>query len=389
MNKSVCMMTSEESFCTNYGAPLQGYALYRTISSLGYDVNIVRYKSGTCTRKYNNMKKVISIIKNNNLYNIILKIRFRASQKLYNKKLKQRNGLFLHFQHEYMTFCNDKRITWNELSKNPIIADIYVCGSDQLWNPKFRGNANDKGYFLAFAPKETKLIAYAPSLAVPSVSEEIKKDMKCLLERFDYVSVREKTGAKIVSDIIEKEVPVMLDPAFLLTKKEWKEISKPIKTPKKYILCYVFGNNGVNIDIITKISKKLNLPVISLAMSAIAMAENSFEKYYNVGPLEFIDLVDNAELVVSDSFHATVFSLIMETPFIVFTRAAKLFEGNDMNSRITNILEDVNLKHRIVNDHHDIQYETLLNLDFTGVSKTIGQKREVSKKWLTAALESN
>lgn len=388
MKKSVCMLTSEESFCSNYGAPLQGYALYRTISSLDYDVNIVRYKSGVASNQNNKLKRITSTIRNNSFKNIILKVRFRLNQYFFNNNLKMRNDLFLSFQNELMTFYNEKRITWNELEKEPIMADIYVCGSDQLWNPKFRGNTNDRGYFLAFAPEGAKLIAYAPSLAVPSVSEEIKKDMKQLLERFDYISVREKTGAKIISDIVGYDVPTMLDPAFLLTKHEWKEISKSIKRPEKYILCYVFGNNGINMDIIERLSNELGLEVISLAMSAIAMADKNFSKYYNVGPLEFVDLVDNATLVVTDSFHATVFSLIMQTPFIVFPRAAQLFEGNDMNSRINDVLEDVNLGDRIINKYDDIDFDTLIDLDFKESSEIISEKREKSLGWLKNALDS-
>jgi hypothetical protein len=384
VGKSVCLVTSEESFCTNYGAPLQGYALYRTLSSLGYETNILRYKSGPAHTRDSLLNRVRRVVMGNDLRAIVQKVKFRANQKLMTEDHKKRYQLFLSFQHEHMTFCNSKRLTWEELRAKPIAADIYVCGSDQIWNPLFRGNTNDRGYFLAFAPEHAKLVAYAPSLGVPSISEELKKDMGELLKRFDHISVRESTGAAIVSEILGYDVPNVLDPAFLLTENDWKQIAKPHQTPERYALAYLFGYEYSHISIAKEIAQKLGLPVISLPMSAIAEAEKDFVKDYGVGPLEFIHLVENAELVITDSFHAVVFSLIMQTPFVVFPRP--VVGGNDMNSRITDLLDMVNLTDRIVYQRGNIDYDSLLCVEWSCVSKVLAEKRQASKEWLIAAL---
>lgn len=390
MIKDVCILTSEESFLNNYGAALQGYALYTYIKSKQYAPNIVRYRGGM-QKKWKSLSikgKLNRLIRKTYRFffpsNIIKTKRF--AEKKYRKQIQEREQYFQRFQQEYMTFYNDKRYDWDDLRENPVIADIYVCGSDQIWNPYFKGGKNDLGYFLDFAPIDKPRIAYAPSLGCNELPQPAKGNFKELIDKFLFVSIREKTGQALIEETTGRKVPVTLDPTLLLDRKDWEKVLRvPDNIPKEYILCYRFSENDETKMTIDALSQKFNLPVLTLPLSIPALKDD-YQKFFCAGPAEFIGLIANAKLVCTDSFHATVFSLIFHTPFIVFLRENFIGSNNNMNSRVMDLLEFSNLENRVWCNMRDIQEKQVFNVDFTTFDNNVKLKRKESREWLDNAL---
>ncbi len=392
MKKTVGMMTSEESFLNNYGAALQGYALQRVIRDMGYDAKIIRYDGYGPKRRFGLAKDIVKKIlgiKRGVMSNEekARKAHLEKVAQCHKLEIDNRAEYFKRFQDDTMQFYSGERMTWEKLQKCPPQFDMYVCGSDQIWNPVFHGGICDRGYFLDFAPEGRKRIAYAPSLGTDVLPESCKTEMKMLIDKMSAVSVREAKGAALLSELMGRKIDPVIDPTLLLTKEEWLNVSAvPDGLPEKYILCYRFSDNPETLGAVETISQKTSLPVVSLPLSPITM-EDPFINEYRAGPREFIGLINGAELVCTDSFHATVFSFLMDTPFLTFMREQYNKGASSMNSRVVNLLQTVNLTERIITAEKDVDYNNVFKADYSEGKQNIAQLRKKAMAYLKDALE--
>ena len=376
--KKVGILTSAQSFGDNYGAVLQAYALSTVLKSMGYEPNIIKYK---VAGEYVNHSAPLAERLKTTLFNKEMSV--HAKKTLIANKLmhKSVNGVFWNFVNNYLDFYNEEFIGFDELKKNPPDFSCFITGSDQVWNPVIHGNKNDPGYFLDFAPKGAKRIAYAPSIGVDKIPEECEKSLGGFLEKFDALSIREKSGADIIKKCCGIDIPVMLDPTLLLSAKEWDEIAKkPDNLPDKYVFCYKFGKSETMDKTIKHISKKYRLPIVTAPSSP----EVKFTADYSIGPSEFLGAIKNATLVCADSFHATVFSIIYKKPFLIFPRHT---EGEiNMNSRMENILETFALKERYIPENSEFDDSKLFELSFEYANRVLEEKIKESKNYLHNSL---
>lgn len=279
----------------------------------------------------------------------------------------------------------DRRICWskNVLSGNQNLSginekyDIFVAGSDQIWNPNF-SFVGDLEY-LTFASKE-KRFAYAASFGVDILSSDSKECCAKMLNDMNLISVREKSGAAIVEELTNKKVQVVVDPTMLLKKEEWEKVEKAPNINKingKYILLYFLGGTSVAVkDILKNIGE--NCEVINI------MDQDSNGNELPVGPAEFVWLIHHAECVITDSFHGSVFSILMHTPFINVERELNKADG-DMNTRLESLLEMFSLERcRYVGEKTD--YKQILEMDFEDVDKELNRQREMAEKFLDKIL---
>lgn len=380
------MMTSEESFHNNYGAALQGYALFQTISELGFKPCIVKYygsqfPTGGHSNTYFYTKRFFS-----RLYHRLIKTSEEKKNLIIRKKYKyeieNREKMFNAFCNDNMTFWNEKRVEWRDLKKNAPQADYYVCGSDQIWNPFFKDGENDPGYFLSFAPKGATKIAYAPSFGCSDIPKSAQKTLSKYLEDFSAISVREKSGVDIIKKYTGLKAKWVVDPTLLRTPEQWADIAKmPDNIPEKYILCYRFADSQATRNTINNVSKKLGIPVISLPLSDVSFEDKDLF-IFDAGPREFVGLIKNASLVCTDSFHATVFSLLMKTPVCVFLRESYA-GGNSMNSRVYSLLEMFELQSLIKTESDsDDKVLNVLNINYEHAHDLLKNYRNESLSFL-------
>lgn len=355
----------------NYGNRLQNYSVQKVIKSLDLEVETI---PNITNQNYINNNSIKQKIKRFLVYNY-MNLKGLNSYK-FNNML--RYVKFKNFTNKYINqsefYISDKSIP-NDINKK---YDFFICGSDQIWNPEFYFNSEID--FLTFA-KKGKRIAYSPSFGISELPKDCKKNYKEWLSGMDYLSVREEAGARIIKELTGKEAQVLLDPTLMLSKNEWLMISNKPKIKKifknKFILTYFLGDRNSDIDNrINDIAKENNLEIINLL--------DINDKYiYSVDPSEFIWLIDNCSLMCTDSFHGTVFSLIMKKPFIVFERIGK---ETSMNSRLETLLNLFKMKNRI---SKNIKNTEVFNINFDHVDNIINEERKKTLKYLKKALNIN
>ena len=340
----------------NYGNRLQNYALQKFLSIYIESVDTIWFEKNHYLPELPtwNWKLILKcILRWGNTY-----INFRYN---YAKDCIREYNI-KKFSDKYIKIKYDYKIR-DDLNKK---YDYFIVGSDQVWNPQYEQYYDEK--FLKFADKE-KRISYAASFGVTEINNiKTKKIFKDNLTEMRYISVREMAGAELVKNLTGRDVPVVVDPTLLLSKKEWQklELVPEWYKGKKYILTYFLGNPS---PIIEDLAKKNNWKVYNL------MDINNLDLYASRVE-EFVYLIEHAELVATDSFHACVFSILMNTPFLVVNRQQKGVA--DMTSRIDTLLELFGYQNRyIVNGECDLSDEEILNMDFSNV-KAI-QEREIAR----------
>jgi hypothetical protein len=382
------IITTYQSFRTNYGAVLQAYALSRQLQILGYEPYIMPYIAESEVKRIesysNRNQSKFKIMLNRISHAFNYKV---VRQHFANKKQERLKRAFDRFNTKYLPLYQTETMSVKQLSS--VVDDFFafVCGSDQVWSTKLQGNCCDRGMFLKFVPDGIKRIAYAPSMGSSCVSSDVDEDLRSSLSKFDAISIREKQGAAFLFGIIGMQIPVVLDPTMLLPPDEWDAIiQKPYNVPKKYILVYRFGNSEDTLNAILKLSEKLDLPIIELPSSYVSLNDN-LNKMYDIGPDHFIWLIRNATLVCTDSFHATVFSIINHTPFLTFYRQDPNKVKENMNARVEELLELTGLSDRLISPGQAIVDQKIFDLDFDTADHEIEEKRSKSLAYLTNALK--
>lgn len=217
--------------------------------------------------------------------------------------------------------------------------DYFLVGSDQVWNPDWYNKEREVNFLLQFAP-DNKRISFAASFGVDDIPDKWKEIFASNLSRFKSISVREAAGKKIVEELTGKEVQTIIDPTMLLSVDDWNKIAKrphKFQKNKPYILTYFLGGRTDTVERDIKNYAKAN------DLEVYNLLDRTQTEIYVSGPREFIYLISHAKLVMTDSFHACVFSFLFQKPFLVYSRQGK--EGN-MMSRIDTLLKTFSLERK-------------------------------------------
>lgn len=387
--KKVGIVTSNTSFAHNYGAVLQCYALCEQLKKWGYDPYVINYSYVN-----NNKNVTISSQPNRTLLSrlsyifssdvtFLQKVQYRLNR----KKRNEMEKAFVNFYKKNLQFHCEHPVTFEDLKANSPEYPFFITGSDQVWNPIIHGNQNDPGCFLQFAPVSSKRIAYAPSFGIKNYPEELYTTLKEYLNTFDSISVREKEGADLVEKVRGTRPPVVLDPTLMADPDVYATIADlDIPLPKNYILCYRFGKMPYSKKIIKIISKKMKLPIIELPLSIESYMKGS-KLFYDIDPSRFIGAIKGAKLVLTDSFHCTVFSILTHTPFYTFLRQSPN-DKNNMNGRIVGLLGEIGLSDRLIlpDDGFYFSEEKIAHVDFELAENTLKIQREEAQSYLKRAL---
>ena len=356
----------------NYGNRLQNYALQKFLSNYTETVDTLWFGKNKWYDPFVYLPEIsLEKEKFNKIYlKYILK--YILNWKGIKRKVKDKNNNYgkecirqyniKKFSDRYINIKYDCKIDENLNN----IYDYFVVGSDQIWYPNL-----DFFYikFLRFA-NPNKRIAYAPSLAVSKLpTRKVNKDkLKQAFSEMKAISVREAAGAKIIYDLTHQDVPVLVDPTILLCQKEWNEIVKKPEwyTDEKYILTYFLGKPS---NIIKEVANKHGWKIYNLM-------DKTNINLYTSRVEEFLYLIKNAQLICTDSFHGTVFSILFNRPFLILNRVEKGMP--DMTSRIDTLLELFGYQDRyIVNGKCNLSDEEILHMNFGNVEAI--QKREIAR----------
>ena len=356
----------------NYGSMLQAFALQRYLEDNGADAEIINYtikdnKENKGDILVSRLRRMFNPIKRETMF-------FKLKNPAIIQSHKER---FDDFYSKYIKLGNKEYATEKELKEDLPNYDIYMVGSDQMWNPyiKIRSNA----FYLSFVPDDKIKVSYAPSIGGKIISNIYQKEMKQYLERFDYLSCRDKIGSEILSKLLNREVKTVVDPTLLLNRDYWSKLLKPKENiEERYIVCYFLGNKRENIEWAINLGKKLGIKVYfiySLANDII----KGLNYLFDVGPQEFLWLIKNAQYVCTDSFHGTIFSINFGKQFFSFTKR-KDGEGSD-NNRIYQVLEEFGITDRLIKNEKNLNLVDN-NIEYDKVDKILEEKIKESKKYL-------
>lgn len=312
----------------NYGGLLQAYALTHYLNSHGFEAEQVTWDFldglKRRPRKGNKAKKKTAISAAKQIAGNMIE---KANQKNY----ESRHQAFDRF--ERIIPHSDCVYTYKNIEACTSDYDAFISGSDQVWNMEWYNPEN----FLSFVPEDMKKISYAASMPNIKLSLQQQETLRNHLERFQSLSVREQSTSDMLAKLLDRNVEWVLDPTLLLTQDEWKQVSSPYEIKEKYILCFYLSGHQPIRTLAKLFSKKVNLPIVTFAnLGGTYLTDVMFGKYkvYDAGPDAFLSLIMNAEFVLTDSFHATVFANIFRKKYFVFSR-----DDGKMDSRIASLLK--------------------------------------------------
>ena len=353
----------------NYGTKLQAIALQSFLRKQNLSVELINFyppKPPKQKKEIFNVNISKSVYKR--IYRYILKLRknkYKSDISNRNNKLKmiiEQNcnvSKFINSKEDYINVCNSY--------------DLIICGSDQIWNP----NWYHPYYYANFKEISTPLIGYAPSIGVIEINNNILLEMKKAMLRFDKIYMREKSGAQIVSKLLHENINTVVDPTLLLSQEEWKEQLKfKDNTQSKYTLCYLLGENKKHWEAIHKFVKENNMELVIIPTTDLSYSQKG-EICASAGVEDFVELIANAEIVITDSFHGLIFSIIFKRNFYLIER----FDNNDthsQNSRIHDLMDDLNIEDRIL-DYNCQKIDIALPIDYKSVDSLLKFKIEESK----------
>ena len=370
-------------YSNNFGGVLQSYALYKHLKSIGANVEILNF----VPLNYNNrsilfetgIRKNIFKMKIEDIDPKLLANRILI-KKRYSKEIIRKFDLFRDSM-EMSEKVNEGNIT--SVINN---YDVIIVGSDQVWSS---GQRNKKEYFLGFDNRfKGKKISYAADSTISEVDPNQANKLKGYLEDFDFISVRNDHTHKFVKTLIGRSAPIVVDPTILFNFDNFEEsnINTLIKD-EKYILVYALGKeiNGTNKKAIEKIKQIYgDIKVYSVVIPTMKfnLCNYADKVFYDIGPLEWIDLFKNASFIYTDSYHGVLFSLKYHKPFLAYyTEKLRATRFIDLGKRYS-------IDKYIVQNIREIDDNKLLDRlpDFNSIDKIIDLQKISSLEFLKKAL---
>lgn len=360
----VCLITIH--WGANFGSILQTIATSELFKQLGHQTVVLNYIQNRWTWKYYWKEALASPLRLGR--RILFALNRKVNIDIYQGYLEKH--------------CVVTKPVYNDTDvlRMNIDADYYVTGSDQVWNTKHNLGV-DKRYFLDWVPEDKTKFSYASSIGLTELPIIIYDEYKHFLAPFSGISVRESFAKKIIESM-GYDVTQLVDPTFMLTKDDWKKFMTPRTVNHKYILLYLpynTMNKTMICDMARKVADEKDLIIVSFSWDYF------YDKYADktiryANPGDFLTLMNNAEYVITNSFHGTAFSINLNKSFAVYMPSA-------FGSRIESILSLFDLSDRLVTEKSDslpfdkpIDYCNVNNILVSERKKTINYLQNVFRK---------
>lgn len=357
---------------TNYGAVLQAFATQTVLSRFG-EVVVIDYNNKFLLNQMSLLRFQVSLHGLLKVAHDLLRLpsRFRQLRK---------------FDVFFKTKLNrSEKFSGECLFRGQAgLFDVYVCGSDQIWNPLVVNEvgAIDKIYFLGFAPSGSKKISYASSVGHYKFSADDRKVICSLLADFSSISMREADGVAMVSEILEgRDIKHVLDPTLLLSSAEWCRLMDVDNSScaEKYILVYTVPRSALMRKAVSFYRDKLGFKVVGIDPMFRPIAP--FDRHLrDAGPEEFVRLFSGAEFVVTDSFHGVCFSVNFCKPFVLVSPGVR-------SNRMKSLFDLLELNHRMVTVESEFSSISLCNADVKESSEKLSFYRDQSIGFIRDSLQ--
>jgi hypothetical protein len=391
-----CVVIMHAGQC-NYGSSLQGYATIKKVADLGYDYEIIRYNKTRSLEYY--AKNLVGLLRSGAYaqwkYMQKKKQNFREHPEFARTRTIRTTAVDA-FKKRYMDCVSHFYNSYKELQEGSKDYSVVFVGSDQVWGPL---SLYSRFYNLYFVDDSVPKFSYASSFGVSEIFPWQRKGVAGYLNRMNMIGVREQRGKEIVKELTGKDAMVVCDPTFLLTQQEWltaleeneksrgkERNGEPYSINEPYILTYVLGEREDVREQIKKLRAESGLKVVNLPHidNYHAMDDDLGDiSLYDVDPFDFIRLVRDAKYVVTDSFHGSVFSILMHKKFLTFYRKPSTEKGHT-NSRIDSLFSLFGLSDRLF--HGDIYGQIKQDIDYRLVDEKVEGLRAQSLEFFKKGL---
>lgn len=359
----------------NYGASLQAYALLQYLILQGHEVEIIRYQPDYLSRKYDykwvNPESKMS-------HHAVTRGIYRIAKFIQRQMTMGRKRAFDEFNHGALKETSMCYHTFDELKVIPPQADLYLCGSDQIWNV-FYDAGRDPAFYLEFVPEGSKRASYAASFSYLDIDDVNTARIAASLKKFDGVSVREYHGLEILKGM-GIEGTWVLDPVFLLPVEHWRTFAKKGNLEKKshrepYLLIYDFEGNDLLKEAAMVYARQHHLKMYAIVDTyPLRYADKNFKK---AGPIEFVQMIEGCSAFMSNSFHGTAFSIMFHKPMFVFRR-----NRHAVNSRMESLLQLFELKDCMIDGVSDMLASLSRDFDWDKIEGIKEKQLAVSVDYL-------
>ncbi len=374
-NKKIGILTFHASH--NCGSMMQAYAMQNLLTELGYENEIIDFQNVGQRDMYAVIHKKVTV--KNLLRNFVTILHF--------KKISNQWNDYEKFMHDNFSMSSKMYHETNELEDIGSCYSKCICGADQIWNITIPDS--DDAYFLPKNYSNMKKIAYAPSFG----SKNIKKysdnpdKYKNYLDNFDFLSIRENNGKKWIKELTGKDVPVVLDPTLMIKKSKYDDICESSNIKGKYIFYYAPSYSRRLDKFVKKLSKKYNLKVVVWNASEYYLKSefiNGFKLPKKFNPGIYYDLISNAELVVTTSFHGTIFSTICKKKFWILKNGGMY--GDD--DRVITLINQLKISDRLIEPTFDDNFDYLSEVNYSKYDVSLKKLQKQSLDYLIVSLKS-
>lgn len=367
-------------FSNNYGALFQAYGLRNYLKELGHDVEFINYQPEYLEEG--------GEIKLSNLFSkATLKIVYLKFVNLKEKYFgnKQKEKYFEEFKKNFLGIDESKVYkSKDELEDANLFYDLLITGSDQVWNPSEQYGI-DSVYFLDFKISNTnvKKISYAPSFGKDNIDEKYKDEISKLISKLDSISIREISGQNIIENMTSIKPTLVPDPTVLVSN--YYNIMNSYNTNSKdYIFCYYLRSRETIGDVAEYLANKENLEIYS--------PHNPHRRWKEIGqtvypgPREWLYLLFNSKFVLTNSFHGTMLSILLNKPFIVVGIGSG--EKSKYNERAMNILKQCGLENRLITKFDSKKIDELKkeNIDWVLVNTNMHNLKNEAIQYLKTSI---
>lgn len=379
-------------FQPNYGSMLQALATQMALDRLGYDneticIDGLKKEIRLAKMRYFAGASLTSDILLSKAGMAMARVRRKLLKGTYTRMMQERLQAFSDFEHKCFRM-SEAYGSRAELTQ--ACADKYsavLVGSDQLWLP---ANIAADYYTLSFVPESINTISYATSFGQAQLPRSSERAAMRFLPGIKHISVREKTGQKIVSRLTGRRVPIVADPTLLFDGEEWKSVQQEEPLIKgDYIFCYFLGNNPKHRDFAVRLADETRCKIAAIPhVDEYVSSDETYadETPWSVGPDAFLNLIRHAQWVLTDSYHCTAFSMQYEKKFFTFRRYHRKTRQST-NSRLDTLLEQCGVSERLLTGEEEISACRDIMIDYEDVRSRISRLRKYSWNFLKDALE--
>ena len=334
----------------NFGNRLQNYAVQEILKKHGMEVETIKHLGPN--------------------YDIAKKDTEAQRERL--KKFKKFN--------ENIKFSEYEMYKGEEVPKELMLFDYVFIGSDQVWNYNYGNVFSDKAFASFVAPE--KRVSISASMGVSELPEKNSENYKLFetyLKDMKKVSVREEAAKDLIEKLVNRnDIELLVDPTMFLSAKEWEQVMmepKNVTTSKYMVKCFLGADQDNAIRKANEYAENCGLEIIDIS--------NPNSPHFDMGPAEFLHVIKNAEFILTNSFHGTVFSILFNTPFAVIEKEDK--EGESMHSRIETLLSKFSFENQLVSGEID---KAIFEMDFSKVEDVLKIEREKADKFVKEAIEN-